>query len=124
MSLHFLIWRDGFSTTEVSTHVFGQYRFAFDIQRPSHVVWQPYTSNIISTLLDYCIIGDDIWRTMSPLICFHIVEWHRPYWVLHQFGMKQHILESCDTNIKLHCMDLQGRHDLDWSDVHKEYIEK
>ena len=32
--------------------------------------------------------------------------------------------ESCDTNIKLHSIDLRGRHDLDWSDVHKEYREK
>ena len=38
--------------------------------------------------------------------------------------MKQHIPESCDINIKLHSIDLRGQHDLDWSDVHKEYKEK
>ena len=80
-------------------------------------MWQPYTSDIKSTLPSFCIIGDDIWHTMSLLICFHIVEWHTLYQVLHQFGMKQHIPESCDSNIKLHSIDLRGRLDLDWSKV-------
>ena len=43
---------------------------------------------------------------------------------LRKFGMKQHISKSCNTNTKLHSVALRGRLNLDWSDVHKEFIEK
>ena len=119
MLLLYLRWKDVFSITEVSTHVFGQYRFTFDIQRSSHIIWELYTFDIILTLPDYLYY----WCTVSPLICFHIVEWHRPDWVLHQFGMSRHILESCDTSIKLHSINLQGWHDFDWRVEHQEYKE-
>ena len=57
----------------------------------------------------YCTSGVDIWMTISPLICFHIVEWHRPDRVLRQFGMRHGILEACDKEAILHRYDLRGR---------------
>ena len=62
--------------------------------------------------------------TISPLICFHIVEWHRPDRVLRQFGLVQHIPEQCDIELGLHRYDLRGRHDLDWMSIHHHYIQR
>uniref|UniRef100_A0A2N9EVS4 Aminotransferase-like plant mobile domain-containing protein n=1 Tax=Fagus sylvatica TaxID=28930 RepID=A0A2N9EVS4_FAGSY len=42
------------------------------------VVWQPYSDEVIADLLEYCTVGKEIWRTVAPLICFHIVEKHYP----------------------------------------------
>ena len=69
---------------------------------------------------------------LLPLTCgyygtpfyFHIVEWHRPYCVLRQFGLLQHILEKCDTELGLHKYDLRSRHDLDWMSIHHHYIQR
>ena len=55
---------------------------------------------------------------------FHIVEWHRPYYVLRQFGLMQCISEQCDTEPKLHKYDLRGQHDLYWITIHHYYIER
>ena len=69
---------------------------------------------------------------LLPLTCgyygtpfyFHIVEWHRPYCVLRQFGLLQHILEKCNTELGLHKYDLRSRHDLDWMSIHYHYIQR
>lgn len=75
------------------------------------MIWEPY-NHVMATLPPYCSNGHDIWRTVSPLICFHIVEWHLPNRVIRQFGMKQLIPEVCNTEPRLHTIDL--RH-ADWS---------
>ena len=88
------------------------------------IIWEPYTDDVISALPDYCTIASDLWLTISPLICFHIVEWHRPDRVLRQFGLVQHIPEQCDTELGLHRYDLRGRHDFDWMSIHHHYIQR
>ena len=65
-----------------------------------------------------------MWLTISPLIFFYIVEWHRPDRVLRQFGLLQHIPEQCDTELGLHRYDLRGRHDLDWMSIHHHNIQR
>lgn len=57
-----------------------------------------------------------------PLIYFHIVEWHFVDRVLYQFGIHQPILETCDTDARLHRYDLRGRAKQDWADVHWHYV--
>ncbi|RVX03559.1 Serine/threonine-protein phosphatase 7 long form-like [Vitis vinifera] len=66
--------------------------------------------------------NQEIWRTMSPLICFDIVEWHRPEQVLRQFGLQQGIRPSCSIELDLHSMDRRGRHKYDWGAFHAQYI--
>ena len=58
-----------------------------------------------------CLADQEIWRTMSPLICFEIVEWHRPERVLRQFGMQQEIPRACSYEQQLHAVDARGRMD-------------
>ncbi|KAL6316441.1 hypothetical protein AAG906_018144 [Vitis piasezkii] len=57
-----------------------------------YIIWEPYTDDVIFGLLDYYTIASDLWLTISPLICVHIVEWYRPDRVLRQFRLLQHIL--------------------------------
>jgi len=84
--------------------------------------WTPYTPHVMSMLPDYCHDGQDIWLTVSPLICFHIVEWHQPDRVLRQFGMRQTVPTLCNTLPQLHQIDLRGKHDQNWHQIHAEYI--
>ena len=68
---------------------------------------------MIDNLLNFCKNSQDIWRTISPFICFHIGEWHHPDRVLRQFGLKQNIPSVCNTEPLLHNIDLRVT---DWSD--------
>ena len=61
--------------------------------------WQPYEGALLDQLPYICLADQEIWRTMSPLICFEIVEWHR-----------------------LHAVDARGRHQRDWATFHAPYI--
>ena len=77
-----------------------------------------------ASLPDYCTVGKDIWCTISHLICFHIVEWHRFDKVLQQFGFRQGIPQPCHNESILHKCDLRSRHDVDWSTRYKNYIQR
>ena len=59
---------------------------------------------------------------MSPLICFEIVEWHRPERVLRQFGLHQEIPPDCSYEKILHKVDARGLHQRDWATYHAPYI--
>ena len=50
---------------------------------------------------------------MSPLICFDIIEWHRPERVLRQFRMQQGIPLFCLIDMELHLVDKRERHQYD-----------
>ncbi|RVW33626.1 Serine/threonine-protein phosphatase 7 long form-like [Vitis vinifera] len=71
-------WRYEFRTTSISMHVLAQYRHHLDRLTADQIIWQPYVDDMNVGLPDYCTAGKDIWCTISPLICFHIIEWHRP----------------------------------------------
>ena len=51
------------------------------------MLWEPYIGESVAHPLDICLADQEIWRTISPLICFETVEWHRPERVLHQFDL-------------------------------------
>ena len=72
-------------------------------------------------LPDRCHHSEEVWTYLDPLICFHIVEWYLPDNVLRQFGMLQIILSSYFAYSTLH-IDLRGKHDQDWCNIHEEYI--
>uniref|UniRef100_A0A2N9GJ88 Aminotransferase-like plant mobile domain-containing protein n=1 Tax=Fagus sylvatica TaxID=28930 RepID=A0A2N9GJ88_FAGSY len=74
-----------------------------------YVVWQPYSDEVIANQPKYCTVGKEIWRTVAPLICFHIVEKHYPDRVMRQFGMQQYIPSDVNTDEKLHSIDLRGQ---------------
>ena len=55
----------------------------------------------------------DIFRMISPLICFHIGEWHHLERTLKQSGLKQDVPLDYNTEPLVHNVDLRIA---DWSD--------
>lgn len=86
------------------------------------MIWEPYSDDVIATLPDYYLKGKDIWRTVSPLICYSIVECHLPNRVMCQFGFIQGILPSFDTNAALHKTDERCRVGYNWVEVYVDFI--
>ena len=78
--------------------------------------------DLVAYLSAISLADQEIWWMMSPLICFDIVEWHRPERVLRQFGLQQGIPPSCSIEQHLHSVDRQGRHKYDWVAFHAQYI--
>jgi len=87
------------------------------------MVWRPYTDDVIQTLPPYCLEGQDIWRSVCPLIHFQIVEHHYPDRVLRQFGMRQTIPEGRPVHIELHGTDRRGHTRQDWGHTHQIYVD-
>uniref|UniRef100_A0A2N9EQQ3 Aminotransferase-like plant mobile domain-containing protein n=1 Tax=Fagus sylvatica TaxID=28930 RepID=A0A2N9EQQ3_FAGSY len=115
-------WRNAKDIKDVSTHVLEQYRSDFSRQRPDQVIWEPYTDDVLSSLPEYCRIGQEVWRSVTPLICFQIVEWHLPNRALCQFGMQQDIPQPANTDVKLHDCDLRGKVHENWRERWRHYI--
>uniref|UniRef100_A0A2N9GDP4 Aminotransferase-like plant mobile domain-containing protein n=1 Tax=Fagus sylvatica TaxID=28930 RepID=A0A2N9GDP4_FAGSY len=115
-------WRNAKDIKDVSTHVLEQYRSDFSRQRPDQVIWEPYTDDVLSSLPEYCRIGQEVWRSVTPLICFQIVEWHLPNRALRQFGMQQDIPQPANTDVKLHDCDLRGKVHENWRHRWRHYI--
>ena len=64
--------------------------------------------DLVAHLPAISLADQEIWRMMSPLICFDIVEWHRPKRVLRQFGLQQEIPQFCSIELNLHSVDRRG----------------
>jgi hypothetical protein len=77
---------------------------------------------VLSSLPEYCRIGQEVWRSVTPLICFQIVEWHLPNRTLRQFGMQQDIPQPANTDVKLHDCDLRGKVHENWRHRWRHYI--
>ena len=86
------------------------------------IIWEPYSNEIIELLPAYCLHGRDIWRSVVPLICIHIIEWHYPNRVLRQFGCIQPIPHPPFRFDELHYNNLWD-HDTDWAERHAQWVE-
>uniref|UniRef100_A0A2N9I654 Aminotransferase-like plant mobile domain-containing protein n=1 Tax=Fagus sylvatica TaxID=28930 RepID=A0A2N9I654_FAGSY len=93
-------WCNAKDINDVSTHVLEQYRSDLSRQRPDQ----------------------EVWRSVTPLICFQIVEWHLPNRALRQFGMQQDIPQPANTDVKLHDCDLRGKVHENWRQRWRHYI--
>ncbi|KAL6346186.1 hypothetical protein AAG906_027930 [Vitis piasezkii] len=115
-------WKGRFSHTDNPQGGLTLYRDQLDQQKNDQIIWQPYTPEILEKLPPICVADQQIWRTVAPLICFEIVEWHHPDRVLRQFGLRQGIPDTCDTEKELHKIDRRGRHRCNWRRYHAHYI--
>ena len=86
------------------------------------IIWEPYSNEIIQLLPAYCLQGRDIWRSVVPLICIHIVEWHYPNRVLRQFGFAQPIPDAPYQLDALHAIDLRDQ-DADCIVKHARWVD-
>nr|CAN62346.1 hypothetical protein VITISV_006921 [Vitis vinifera] len=111
-------WRVPLSWAQNPSRVLTFYRDQLDAQTHD----QPYMGDLVAHLPVISLADQEIWRTMSPLIFFDIVEWHRPERVLRQFGLQQGIPPSCSIEQDLHSVDRRGRHKYDWGAFHAQYI--
>ncbi|GFZ15684.1 hypothetical protein Acr_25g0000930 [Actinidia rufa] len=116
-------WRSRFRTTTTSTHVVRVYRDQLDRLRPDEFTWRPYDA-IMHELPDYCRVGSDTWVSRSPLVCFEVIEWHLPDRVCRQFGLRQVVPEAPNTSPALHGIDMRGRARTDWTQFHREHIDR
>ncbi|MED6169018.1 hypothetical protein PIB30_017384 [Stylosanthes scabra] len=57
------------------------------------------------------VLGAEVWRALVPMILFHIVEYHQPDRVMHQFGLDQPIHRRSHQPDHLHSVTLSGEHD-------------
>nr|CAN82232.1 hypothetical protein VITISV_005122 [Vitis vinifera] len=71
-------WRVPLSWAQNPSRVLTFYRDQLDAQTHDQVLWEPYMGDLVVHLPAISLVDQEIWRTMSPLICFDIVEWHRP----------------------------------------------
>ena len=72
------------------------------------IVWEPYVE-IYGALSLICLEGSHVWRTIMPLIFFHIVEWHQLDQVISQFGLQQGIPDAPRQLEQLHDLTLCGK---------------
>ncbi|XP_050233633.1 protein MAINTENANCE OF MERISTEMS-like [Mercurialis annua] len=93
----------------------------FDRSRYEDIIWEPYTDEILSLLPAYCLEGRRIWRSVVPLIYYHIVEWHHPDRVLQQFGLQQPIPLQPRQDHVLHSYTMRGSDN--WRQTHAFYID-
>uniref|UniRef100_A0A9I9E2J8 Aminotransferase-like plant mobile domain-containing protein n=1 Tax=Cucumis melo TaxID=3656 RepID=A0A9I9E2J8_CUCME len=84
--------------------------------------WTPYTPDIMISLPIRCQSGQAVWTYVGPLICFHLIEKHKPDRVLRQFNMLQTPPAISYTDQRLHQIDFKGKHDQDWRRIHAEHI--
>ncbi|XP_022848362.1 protein MAIN-LIKE 2-like isoform X1 [Olea europaea var. sylvestris] len=116
-------WNVGFKLESVGTHVLVLYRDQLDNMKDDQFVWEPYPNDVLGSLPQYCISGKRIWQTVSPLICFDVVEFHHPDRVLRQFGQQQTIPAICDTIPDIHLTDRRGRQNYDWAHHHRQFVD-
>src|SRR5688572_16490852 len=55
------------------------------------VEWKPYDRQQLSQIVfsPTCYRDRELWRCMTPIILYYVVEFHMPHRVMRQFGMMQ-----------------------------------
>ncbi|KZV50251.1 serine/threonine-protein phosphatase 7 long form [Dorcoceras hygrometricum] len=74
----------------------------------------------VKTIID--LYDNKIWRCVCALICFEIVEMHRPDRVMRQFKMKQSIPVPALDNDNLQNVTRIGHRNIDWMLYHTDAI--
>ncbi|CDP17465.1 unnamed protein product [Coffea canephora] len=75
-------WNVQFDLHRVARHVVSIFRDQLTGLRDL----QPYSEDVLASLPAYCIAGRNIWRSITYLICWEVVEPHLPYRIMRRFG--------------------------------------
>ncbi|XP_039834539.1 serine/threonine-protein phosphatase 7 long form homolog [Panicum virgatum] len=102
------------------------YSNALDCLSAAHVEWQPYNREEVQNmeLSPQCTMDTQYWRSVCPLICYYIVEFHLPNRVMRQFG----ILQTCppehlSTSQELHAIDRRKQRGMkNWEEKHVAHV--
>ncbi|XP_030958450.1 serine/threonine-protein phosphatase 7 long form homolog [Quercus lobata] len=117
-------WAGVMCTKNALMHVLSAYRNQIATTWPDQVKWEPYGNDLSHLPPSFRIEGSNVWRLTIPLICFWLVEFHLPYHVLRQFGLKQEQPRDVNTNCDLHKIDARGKVEKNWLVEHAVHIQK
>ncbi|XP_073121123.1 serine/threonine-protein phosphatase 7 long form homolog [Henckelia pumila] len=115
-------WSNVFSYTHSPTHAVRIIRDCFDRMTNAEFNWIVYNKKDVDVKAIISTYDNRIWRCVCPLICFDIVEMHRPDRVLRQFKMRQSIPRPALDNDNLHNVNRTGHRNTDWREYHKDAI--
>ncbi|KAL3529639.1 hypothetical protein ACH5RR_008961 [Cinchona calisaya] len=115
-------WDVGFDLRNAPRHVLSVFRDQLHILRPNEFIWQPFSDELLDMLPHYCTAGRDIWRAVTYLICWEIVECYLPHRIMRQFGLHQPIPDQrlIGNQAALHLTDRRGRANTDWELTHRQ----
>ncbi|XP_073034860.1 serine/threonine-protein phosphatase 7 long form homolog [Primulina eburnea] len=116
-------WNVGFSYTHSPTHAVRIIRDSLDRMNHNEFNWIVYKKNDIDVKTIIDSYENKIWRCVCPLICFDIVEMHRPNRVMRQFRRRQSIPVAAVDNDDMHTITRIGHRGTDWRDYHRHSIE-
>ncbi|CDP17947.1 unnamed protein product [Coffea canephora] len=114
-------WNNDLDIHSVVRHVVPAFRDQLIGLRPEEFIWQPYLEDVLASLPAYCTAGQDIWRSVTYLICWDVVEPHLAHRVMRQFGFHQSLpdMRLTDNQAALHSLDRRDRANQDWSTTHR-----
>ena len=75
--------------------------------------WEPYR-DVGYEFFGVDVHMQDMWRAVTPVLAFHIVEMHQPDRCMRQFGMQQHIPSPAPQLRGAHDLTLRGKMTKDW----------
>ncbi|XP_073061878.1 serine/threonine-protein phosphatase 7 long form homolog [Primulina eburnea] len=116
-------WKYGFSYTHSPTHSVRIIRDSLDRMNNNEFNCSVYQKNDIDVKTIIDSYDNKIWRCVCPLICFDIVEMHRPNRVMRQFRRRQSIPGSAVDNEDTHNITRIGHRNTDWREYHRNSIE-
>ncbi|CAI9095071.1 OLC1v1030930C1 [Oldenlandia corymbosa var. corymbosa] len=113
--------------TKITAHNVRAYRDQLAELEDSMFNWMPYSDEVINYLPESCRAGKAIWTSMTPIVFFHIVEFHMPHRVMRQFGLDEkvpntYLFQTENSHNTLHKLNRKGRPGTDWYTYHLEYI--
>ncbi|KAK4731315.1 hypothetical protein R3W88_024303 [Solanum pinnatisectum] len=109
---HVSRWFAHFSWTNTTKHVLRVFRDALDSMTEDQFIWEPYSADLIESLLDYCRVGRDIWRARV----------HFPDRVMRQFGLVQEIPSPFPFDATHFHHDRRGRPNTNWELEHAQWL--
>ncbi|KAM3288301.1 hypothetical protein P3S67_021731 [Capsicum chacoense] len=113
------------SWTNTTKHVLKVYRYVLDSlteDRADCFIWQPYTDDLIESLLDYCRAGRHIKRVRVPIFCWDVVEVHLPDRVMRQVGLQQVIPTPFLFDSTHFRYDCRGSPNTNWELEHAQWL--
>ncbi|CDP12470.1 unnamed protein product [Coffea canephora] len=118
-------WNVQLDLHRVARHVVSIFRDQLTGLRDLQFIWQPYSEDVLASLPAYCTAGRAIWRSVTYLICWGVVEPHLPYRVMRQFGYHQSVpdMRLTENQAALHSLDRRGKGNQNWITTHGAYID-
>ncbi|XP_042042139.1 serine/threonine-protein phosphatase 7 long form homolog [Salvia splendens] len=116
------MWTGSYMINRAPKHSVRHYREQLSLLQNSQFIWMPYVDR---QLPDSCLEMNNLWRSVTYMVCWAIVEAHEPERVVRQFGGTPFIPELRDwgfneTHFKT---NRRGKAKTNWAVQNKTYIQ-